>query len=117
MYPIIFNILGRVSIGTIYRWHKQIKTKDDYTILIPNYDYGEKECNVNLTKEEEICFKSLLLSPNKINIGKATKLTKCILNKKDSKHHQAKEVFADMQNCINKSTMTNGYLQEKDKKH
>ena len=67
MYPIIFNIVGQVSIGTIYRWYKQIKTKDDYTLLIPNYDYGEKECNVNLTKEEEICFKSLLLSPNKIN--------------------------------------------------
>lgn len=82
MYPIIFNIVGQVSIGTIYRWYKQIKTKDDYTLLIPNYDYGEKECNVNLTKEEEICFKSLLLSPNKINIGKATKLTKYILNKK-----------------------------------
>ena len=82
MYPIIFNIVGQVSIGTIYRWYKQIKTKDDYTLLIPNYDYGEKECNVNLTKGEEICFKSLLLSPNKINIGKATKLTKYILNKK-----------------------------------
>lgn len=82
MYPIIFNIVGQVSIGTIYRWYKQIKTKDDYTLLIPNYDYGEKECSVNLTKEEEICFKSLLLSPNKINIGKATKLTKYILNKK-----------------------------------
>ncbi len=82
MYPIIFNIVGQVSIGTIYRWYKQIKTKDDYTLLIPNYDYGEKECSVNLTKEEEICFKSLLLSPNEINIGKAAKLTKYILNKK-----------------------------------
>lgn len=45
---IIFNIVGQVSIGTIYRWYKQIKTKDDYTLLIPNYDYGEKECNKNI---------------------------------------------------------------------
>ena len=82
MYPIIYNVVGKVSIGTIYRWHKKIKTKNDYTLLIPDYDYGEKECNVNLTKEEEVVFKSLLLSPNKMNIGKATKLTKYILNKK-----------------------------------
>lgn len=39
MYPVLFNVLGQVSIGTIYRWHKKIKTKNDYTLLIPNYDY------------------------------------------------------------------------------
>ncbi len=82
MYPIIFNVLGKVSIGTIYRWHKKIKTKNDFTLLIPNYDYGEKDGNVNLTKDEENVFISLLLSPNKRNIGKATKLTKFILNKR-----------------------------------
>ena len=79
IYSYLFNILGKISIGTIYRWHKAIKGNDDYTKLIPNYDYGEKD---QLTHEEELVFKSLLLTPNKTNIGKATKLAKYILEKK-----------------------------------
>ena len=82
IYSYLFNILGKISIGTIYRWHKAIKGNDDYTKLIPNYDYGEKESNPQLTHEEELVFKSLLLTPNKTNIGKATKLAKYILEKK-----------------------------------
>lgn len=70
IYSYLFNILGKISIGTIYRWHKAIKGNDDYTKLIPNYDYGEKESNLQLTHEEELVFKSLLLTPNKTNIGK-----------------------------------------------
>src|SRR5574344_2637337 len=81
MYPVLFKILGNVSIGTIYRWAKAIKQSEDYSKLIPNYDYGEKESSAKLTSEEELIFKSFLLSPNKTNIGKATKLTKFILNK------------------------------------
>src|SRR5574344_1069769 len=82
MYPVLFNILGSVAIGAIYRWSKILKKSDDYTVLIPNYDYGQKESHPKLTHEEELIFKSFLLSPNKTNIGKATKLTKFILNKK-----------------------------------
>ncbi len=82
LYPVLFNILGRVAIGTIYRWHKEIKENNDYEKLIPKYDYGEKECTIKLTPIEETVFKSFLLSPNQINVGKATKLTKYILNKK-----------------------------------
>lgn len=85
MYPVLFNVLGKVSIGTIYRWHKKIKIKNDYTLLIPNYEYGEKEGSAALAKEEEVIFKSLLLSPNKMNIGKATSLTKHILEKRGHK--------------------------------
>ena len=82
VYSLIFKILGKVSIGTIYRWHKAIKGNDDFRKLIPNYEYGEKESNPKLTNEEELVFKSLLLTPNKTNIGKATKLTKYILKRK-----------------------------------
>ena len=80
-YPILFSVLGKVSTGTIYRWAKAIKQNEDYTKLIPNYDYGEKENSAKLTNEEELIFKNFLLSPNKANIAKAAKLTKFILNK------------------------------------
>ena len=33
MYPVLFNILGRVAIGTIYRWHKEIKGNNNYENL------------------------------------------------------------------------------------
>ena len=82
LYPILFNVVGKVSIGTIYRWYKKVRGNSDYKLLIPNYDYGEKESSAKLTPDEEIVFRSLLLNPNKTNIGKATKLTKFILNKK-----------------------------------
>src|SRR5574344_93456 len=82
LYPILFETLKKVSLGTIYRWSKAVKVINNYTQLIPDYNYGENLCNANLTREEELVFMNLLLSPNKINIGKATKLTKFILNKK-----------------------------------
>lgn len=93
MYPVLFNVLGKVSIGTIYRWYKKIKIKNDYTFLIPNYEYGEKEGSTTLTKEEEVIFKSLLLSPNKMNIGKATSLTKHILEKRGHKSTTSSRSF------------------------
>jgi hypothetical protein len=59
IYPDLFKILKTVSIGTIYRWAKAVKANNDYTSLIPDYDYSNGEYNVNLTREEELVFKSL----------------------------------------------------------
>jgi putative transposase len=82
IYQNLYKILGNVAIGTIYRWAKAIKQKDSWKSLIPDYKYGESEWNVQITREEELVFMNLLLSPNKTNIGKATRLTKFILSKK-----------------------------------
>lgn len=82
IYSALYKILGHVAVGTIYRWQKEIKNNNNFENLIPKYDYGEKEHSANLTQNELIVFKSLLLSPNKVNIGKATRLTKHILSKR-----------------------------------
>mgnify|MGYP004450856815 FL=1 len=82
IYSALYKILGHVAIGTIYRWQKEIKNNNNFENLIPKYDYGEKEHSASLTQNELIVFKSLLLSPNKVNIGKATRLTKYILSKR-----------------------------------
>ena len=82
IYSALYKILGHVAIGTIYRWQKEIKNNNNFENLIPKYDYGEKEHSAKLTQNELIVFKSLLLSPNKVNIGKATRLTKHILLKR-----------------------------------
>lgn len=34
MYPVLFNVLGKVSIGTIYRWHNA-----SYKLSSPIYDF------------------------------------------------------------------------------
>ena len=82
VYPKIFKTIGKTSRGSVYRWHKMLDDTDDYTRLIPGYDYGENDKSASLTPQEEIVFKSLLLNPNKTNIGKAIKLTKYILKSK-----------------------------------
>lgn len=82
IYSALYKILGHVAIGTIYRWQKEIKNNNNFENLIPKYDYGEKEHSASLTQNELIVFKSLLLPPNKVNIGKATRLTKHILSKR-----------------------------------
>lgn len=82
IYSALYKILGHVAVGTIYRWQKEIKNNNNFENLIPKYDYREKEHSAKLTQNELIVFKSLLLSPNKVNIGKATRLTKHILSKR-----------------------------------
>lgn len=82
IYSALYKILGHVAIGTIYRWQKEIKNNNNFENLIPKYDYGEKEHSASLTQNELIVFKSLLLPPNKVNIGKATRLTKHISSKR-----------------------------------
>lgn len=82
LYPELFKTLNTISIGTIYRWAKAIKNNDDYSSLIPDYDYSDGEYTVNITTQEELVFKNLLLSANKPNIGKAARLTKFTLQSK-----------------------------------
>ncbi|MEW5821053.1 MAG: hypothetical protein AB1782_12750 [Cyanobacteriota bacterium] len=81
----IYSQLGNVSIGTLYRWNKDLgdyKT-NDWTRLIPKYTYNkETEYRTSLTDEEIRIFMKILLHPNEFSIGKAIGLTKYILNKK-----------------------------------
>ncbi|MEW5819230.1 MAG: transposase [Cyanobacteriota bacterium] len=81
----IYSLLANVSIGTLYRWNKDLgdyKT-NDWTRLIPKYTYNkETEYRTSLTDEEIRIFMKILLHPNEFSIGKAIGLTKYILNKK-----------------------------------
>lgn len=73
----LFNIVGKVAIGTIYEWHKKLREyNDDWHCLINNYTFGEKTKKSAMTPEEEAEFLKNLLHPNQLNIGKAIKLTK-----------------------------------------
>ena len=76
----LFDVIGKVAIGTIYEWHKRLRDyNDDWHCLINNYTFGEKTKKTKMHPEEEAEFLKNLLHPSQLNIGKAIKLTKMAL--------------------------------------
>ena len=73
----LFEILGKISRGTLHRWKNILNGTEDYTKLIPQYKYAKvDEYRTCLTDEEIKIFMGLLLHPNRLCIGKAIALTK-----------------------------------------
>mgnify|MGYP001042811957 CR=1 FL=1 len=73
----LFDILGKISRGSLHRWYAMLDGTEDYTKLLPQYKYSKvDEYRTVLTDEEIRIFMSLLLHPNRLSIGKATALTK-----------------------------------------
>lgn len=79
----LFDTVGKVAIGTIYEWHKKLRTyNDDWHCLINNYTFGEKTTKTSLTEAEQSELLKNLLHPNQLNIGKAIKYTKMALTQR-----------------------------------
>src|SRR5574344_1105406 len=73
----LFEILGKISRGSLHRWKSQLNGTDDYEKLLPQYKYScIDEYRTVLTDEEIKIFMGLLLHPSRLSIGKATALTK-----------------------------------------
>lgn len=73
----LFEILGKISRGSLHRWYAMLNGTEDYTKLLPQYKYSNvDEYRTVLTDEEIRIFMTLLLHPNRMSIGKATALTK-----------------------------------------
>ena len=73
----LFQMIGKISRGSLHRWHAMLGGTDDYQKLLPQYKYASvNDYRTCLTDEEIKIFMGLLLHPNRISIGKATALTK-----------------------------------------
>ncbi len=73
----LFEILGKISRGSLHRWNTMLNGTADYTKLIPQYKYSSIDNYRTVLTDEEIkIFMGLLLHPNRISIGKAIALTK-----------------------------------------
>ncbi len=73
----LFEILGKISRGSLHRWYTMLGSTEDYIKLLPQYKYSKiDEYRTSLTDEEIKIFMSLLLHPNRLCIGKAISLTK-----------------------------------------
>ena len=79
----IFNTLGKVSFGSLYRWRALLDYNSDWTALVGQYKYStRKEYNTSLNEEQIKIFLQILLSPNNFSIGKSIGLTKQILKER-----------------------------------
>ena len=73
----LFEILGKISRGSLHRWYAMLNGTEDYTKLLPQYKYSSVNDYRTVLNDEEIkIFMCLLLHPNRLSIGKAITLTK-----------------------------------------
>ena len=73
----LFEILGKISRGSLHRWYAMLNGTEDYTKLLPQYKYSSvNDYRTVLNNEEIKIFMGLLLHPNRLSIGKAIALTK-----------------------------------------
>lgn len=73
----LFEILGKISRGSLHRWYSMLNGTEGYTKLLPQYRYSTvREYRTVLNDEEIKIFMALLLHPNRLSIGKAVALTK-----------------------------------------
>ncbi len=73
----LFEILGKISRGSLHRWYAMLNETEDYTKLLPQYKYSSvNDYRTVLNNEEIKIFMGLLLHPNRLSIGKAIALTK-----------------------------------------
>ena len=79
----LYNIIGKVSYGTLYRWRAALKGNYDWTSLVGRYRYSaHNEYNTRLNEEQIQIFLKILLSPNAFSIGKSISLAKHILKER-----------------------------------
>ncbi len=100
----LFEILGKISRGSLHRWKTILNDTEDYTKLIPQYRYAKvNEYRTCLTDEEIKIFMGLLLHPNRLCIGKAIALTKYKLQQQGQSYIPADITFRKYANWFKKN--------------
>ncbi len=73
----LFEILGKISRGSLHRWYAMLNGTENYTKLLPQYKYSSvDDYRTVLTDKKIKIFMSLLLHQNRLSVGKVTALTK-----------------------------------------
>ena len=100
----LFDILGKISRGTLHRWKNILNGTEDYTKLIPQYRYAKvDEYRTCLTDEEIKIFMGLLLHANRLCIGKAIAFTKYKLQQQGQSYIPADITFRKYANWFKKN--------------
>lgn len=61
LYPHIFKVLGKTSIGSVERWKRKLGNTTDYHLLLPKYEYVT-EFRTSLTDYENRYFENFAAS-------------------------------------------------------
>ena len=65
----LFEILGKISRGSLHRWLAMLNGTEDYTKLLPQYKYSSVNDYRTVLNDGEIkIFMGLLLHPNRLSI-------------------------------------------------
>ncbi len=100
----LFDILGKISRGSLHRWNTILNGTENYTKLIPQYKYAKvDEYRTCLTDEEIKIFMGLLLHSNRLCIGKAIALTKYKLQQQEQSYIPADITFRKYANWFKKN--------------
>lgn len=100
----LFDILGKISRGTLHRWKNILNGTEDYIKLIPQYRYAKvDEYRTCLSDEEIKIFMGLLLHPNRLCIGNAIALTKYKLQQQGQSYIPADITFRKYANWFKKN--------------
>lgn len=100
----LFEILGKISRGSLHRWKTILNDTEDYTKLIPQYKYAKVDEYITCLTDEEIkIFMGLLLHPNRLCIGKAIALTKYKLQQQGQSYFPADITFRKYANWFKKN--------------
>ncbi len=82
----VYDLLGEVSIKTLYRWQAALENTLDWTRLVPLYTCGSNEAP-DLDPVEKAMFEKLLLNPKKTSIGSAAHLVRYALTRRGIQAH------------------------------
>ncbi len=91
IYSNLHAALGNVSVKTLYRWKAQLDGSTDWKRLVPQY--GKSAQAQRLNEIEEKVFQAFILSPNKIKIGTAIRLTRFALERRGYKTDKCDMTF------------------------
>lgn len=92
MFQGIFEVLGNISIKTLYRWRDDLQGSQDWTKLLPQY-FSRGDGIPDLTPDESKLLLNFLLQPNKIKIGTAYRLVKFALEKRGESMDKSPATF------------------------
>ncbi len=81
----VHELVGEVSIKTLYRWQSSLEHSLDWTRLVPAYTCGSQE--PELYPYEKESFENLLLNPNRSSVGHATTMLRTVFKGKGLETH------------------------------
>jgi putative transposase len=91
--PHLYNVLGDVSVNSLYRWKSTLGGSTDWRELVPKYKWSGMVLQTSLDLEVRRVFECFMLDPRRIKISKCIFYTKEALNRQGTPCDASDAVF------------------------